>query len=389
MRLIHSTLVVLLLTSVFTLPAGATICAQDTVPAATLLVPYFEVDLDDCDRTTEISVTNASSESTLVQVTVWSDLGVSVLNFNIYLTGYDVQAFDMGDMLCNGNVPSTGAGVSPHGRLSGASVDFPSCNSSSEVGNPPVYSTPAISQSFKDHLHGWLTGQMSPITGDCAGNDHGDNVARGYVTLDVVEDCSITFPDQAEYFDTVAGSDNVLLGDYVLADRTAGTAGAYSAVHIEARSQVPAGHHSFYGRYVDADGSDRREALSSAYATRFDDAGDFSTTRLLVWREGDEDAFPFACGDAPQLPPARVFFFDEEENVVTSQVGLTGQSNLYDLTADGANPYDSGWVKLNLRHEGIVYDDNLAQSWVTTTLSQGTGFQSGMAAAQIGRVCGK
>ncbi len=388
MRSIHSTLVVLLLLGVLALPAGATVCAQDTVPAATLLIPYFEVNLDDCNRTTEISVTNASSESTLVLVTVWSDLGVAALNFNIYLTGYDVQSFDMGDMLCNGNLPATGAGVSSHGRLSGPAVEFPSCNSGTDIGNPPIYPSPAISQSFKDHLQAWLTGQASPVTDECAGNDHGDNVARGYVTIDVVKDCALFFPNEPGFFDTVAGSDNVLLGDYVLADRTAGTAGAYSAVHIEARRQVPAGQHTFYGRYVGADGSDRREALSSAFASRFG-GSDFASTRLLVWREGDEVAAPFTCGEAPQLPPARVFFFDEEENVVVSEVELPGQSNLYDLTADGANPYSAGWVKLNLRHEGIVYGDNLAQGWVTTTLSQGAGFQSGMAAAQLGRVCGK
>lgn len=44
---------------------------------------------------------------------------------------------------------------------------------------------------------------------------------------------------------------------------------------------------------------------------------------------------------------------------------------------------------LDLRHNNIVYGDDLAQGWVTTTLSQGAGFQSGMAAAPLDRVCGE
>lgn len=390
MRSVSLTLALLLLLSLFALPAAAVICAQDTVPAATLLVPYFEVDLDNCERSTRITVTNASSESTLAHVTVWSDLGVASLNYDIYLTGYDVQTFDMGDMLCDGNLPATGAGASPHGRLSGPSVNFPACNQGTEPGDPPVYPSGVVDQSFRDHLQGWLTGQASPVTGDCAGINHGDNVARGFVTIDVVKNCSLVFPDEPGYFENIASSDNVLMGEYVLTEGPSGTAGAFSAVHIEARGNVPAGQHTFYGRYVDADGSDRREALSSAYASRFHSGPDseLTSTSLFVWREGDEVGSPFVCGEPPLLPPARVFFFDEEENVVVSSVDLPGQSNLYDLT-DGANPYDMGWARLNLRHDGIVYDDNLAQSWVTTALSQGTGYQGGMAATQIGRVCGK
>lgn len=391
MRPIHWTLSVLLLICCFVLPAGATICAQDTVPAATLLVPYFEVDLDHCDRSTRITVTNASSESTLVEVTVWSDLGVASLDFNIYLTGYDVQTFDMGDMLCDGEVPSTGAGVSPHGQASGPPGQYPNCNASTFVGDPPVYPSPAISSSFKDHLQAWLTGQASPVTHECAGISHGDNVARGFVTIDVVKDCSILFPDDPGYFENVASSDNVLMGEYVLTEGPSGTAGAFSAVHIEARNKVRAGQHSFYGRYLDGDGSDRREALSSSYASRFHSGpeSEFASTSLFVWREGDEVGSPFTCGEPPLLPAARTFFFDEEENVAFALVDLPGQANRYDLTEDGKNPYDMGWARLNLRHEGIVYGDNLAQSWVTTALSQGTGFQGGMAGTQIGRVCGK
>src|ERR1700710_2039844 len=87
--------------------ASAVICTIDAVPAATLLLPYFEVDLGDPNgQTTLFSVNNASATAILSHVVVWSDLSVPVLDFNIYLTGYDVQSINMRDILA-GNLPQT------------------------------------------------------------------------------------------------------------------------------------------------------------------------------------------------------------------------------------------------------------------------------------------
>src|SRR4051812_36920652 len=66
-------------------------------PAATLLLPYFEAQVPKKiggkapGIDTLFSVNNASASAALVHVTVWTDFGVPVLGFNIYLTGYDVQ----------------------------------------------------------------------------------------------------------------------------------------------------------------------------------------------------------------------------------------------------------------------------------------------------------
>ncbi|HYL04398.1 MAG TPA: hypothetical protein VE075_00045, partial [Thermoanaerobaculia bacterium] len=77
----------------FAAPAMAVICTIDAVPSATLLLPYFEVDLNNPNGlTTLFSVNNASATAILVHVVMWSDLSVPVLDFNIYLTGYDVQS---------------------------------------------------------------------------------------------------------------------------------------------------------------------------------------------------------------------------------------------------------------------------------------------------------
>src|SRR3978361_487092 len=80
--------------------ALAVICAIDEVPAATLFLPYFEVDLANPNGvTTLFSINNASATAVLAHVVVWSDLSVPVLDFNVYLTGYDVQSINMRDIL--------------------------------------------------------------------------------------------------------------------------------------------------------------------------------------------------------------------------------------------------------------------------------------------------
>jgi hypothetical protein len=92
-------------------PAPA--AAQDTfrnagdVPAATLLLPYFEVDLDDGQGiNTFFSVSNSSASAAVAHIVLWSDLAVPVLTFDVYLTGYDTQAMDLRKVL-EGHLPRT------------------------------------------------------------------------------------------------------------------------------------------------------------------------------------------------------------------------------------------------------------------------------------------
>src|ERR1700686_5811894 len=101
-------------------PAAAVICTVDAVPAATLLLPYFEVDLSNPNGlTTLFSVNNASATAALVHVVIWSDLSVPVLDFNIYLTGYDVQSVNLRDIIVAGNMPQpASAGQDPNDTIS-------------------------------------------------------------------------------------------------------------------------------------------------------------------------------------------------------------------------------------------------------------------------------
>src|SRR4030095_669733 len=249
--------------------AAAVICTIDDVPAATLLLPYFEVDLTNPNGvTTLFSVNNASDRAILAHVVVWSDLSVPVLDFNIYLTGYDVQTINLRDIFVNGALPRTASAgqdpadtISPKGDFS-QDINFASC-----AGQLPPPNLPA---SFTSHLQLSLTGQSSPILGNrCARRALGDNVARGYVTVDTVNNCTLRFPGDAGYFAPGGQGDatnqNVLWGDLFFVDPGQNLAFVETLVHIEAArgsgvnvltgtyganpETSVAGQYTFYGRY--------------------------------------------------------------------------------------------------------------------------------------------
>src|SRR3954451_20798727 len=75
--------------------------------AATLLLPYFEIDLQAADaQTTLFTITNVSRYSQIAHVTLWTDWSFPVLTFNIFLAGYDVQSINVRDILVSGIVAS-------------------------------------------------------------------------------------------------------------------------------------------------------------------------------------------------------------------------------------------------------------------------------------------
>src|SRR5436305_5246037 len=171
-------------------PAGAVICTIDAVPASTLLLPYFEVDLNNPNGlTTLFSINNASATAVLAHVTVWSDLSVPVLDFNVYLTGYDVQTINLRDLLA-GSVPVTASlGQDPTDKISPKGPKSQDVNFASCTGQLPP---PPLPPSFLQHLALALTGKGSPLFGGlCSGRNLGDNVARGYITVDTVNNCTL------------------------------------------------------------------------------------------------------------------------------------------------------------------------------------------------------
>src|SRR5260370_20254910 len=95
---------------------NSTSCDLSTTPAATLLLPYFEVAIHDVvnDATNTIfSIINTARTPQIARVTVWTDQGYPVVWFNVFLTGYDVQSVSLYDVLARGAIPQTSSATVP------------------------------------------------------------------------------------------------------------------------------------------------------------------------------------------------------------------------------------------------------------------------------------
>ena len=387
-------------------PAAAMIGTIDNVPAATLMLPYFEVDLDNPEGVnTLFSINNSAATAVLTKVVVWSDQSIPVLNFNIYLTGYDVQTISMRDILVLGNVPRTASSgqddaddtISPQGPLS-QDINFASCTQL-------PFTNPAISNSFRGHLQAWLTGNESPQTHNCAGSKANvsapPRIARGYITIDTVNACNIFFPGDWSTYGPFLTDQNVLWGDWFIVNPGQNFAQGDMLVHIESCPScfVP-GDHTFYGRYNAGVADDAREPLPTTWASRYVNGGPFNGgTSMIIWREGDESTTAYDC--TLQGPPAwypldtkQVLIFDEQEQPVLAEncpgscpepIFVPNEAQRVSVADDLLSPFDFGWVYLNLQHPGLIfaYGDEAAQSWVITMMEASGRYSVGYDVLQL------
>jgi hypothetical protein len=422
-------------------PLTAEICTIDDVPAATLLLPYFEVNLANNNNNTGIntlfSINNASASAAVAHVTFWTDQSIPTLDFDVYLTGYDVQTISVRDIF-NGILPRTAdAGadqgfspqVSPKGSLS-QDINFP--GSSGPCVAP--YTNPVLDSTRITNLRAAHTGLNAPAYGGCLGAAYGDNIARGYVTVDSVTQCNLLFPSSATYFSGgIADNRNILWGDYFYVNSAQNFASGETLVHVEACSAPSvgngAGHcpfapgqYTFYGRYAAVAGQDQREPLATTFASRYINGGTFNGgTDLIVWRDSKTIPTgingPYNCNsaDGPAWFPLNqtdVVAFDESENpqdlcftgdVVSPPQG--GAQTCFPLEAQrvslsggnviGSNPTPSspfGWIYLNLNTtvSGVNYpaaNPAIAQAWVETTMDADGRFEVGFDAIQLDSAC--
>jgi hypothetical protein len=403
----------------WTAPAGAKIGTIDQVPAATLLLPYFEVDLDNVNGVqTLFSINNASATAILAHVTIWSDLSVPMLFFDVYLTGYDVQTINLRDIFTSpGTLPRTASvgqdpggggsgGISPHGPVS-QDINFASCS-----GSLPYPTLDSISPLYIPHLQQGLTGGPSPIYGGkCTGQALGDRIARGYVTIDTVNSCNVLSPaDMLTGYSSVLTFQNVLWGDYFYVNSGQNFAQGETLVHIEANQTafVP-GDYTFYGRYDNFTALDAREPLATNFAARYLNGGPFTGgTSLITWRDSKVKQQPFNCpalaGVRPPWYPLGqegLVVFDEQENpsVIPSfpvapqppspnPIPFPAEAN---RTKVGSSklpvPFTFGWIYLNLNTtvSGSVnpLDPAAAQGWVVTVHDADGRFSVGYDALQL------
>jgi hypothetical protein len=321
------------------LPAGAAVCALDPVPGATLLLPYFDLDVRDLGKpkpkreTTILSVTNLDAAATLARVTLWTDLGVPTVAFDLYLTGYDVEEVDLWRVF--------------QGALPG-DLAIPCTNGTKTTRELPPDRLEALRLAHR--------GQPDPTSGLCAGVDHGDTLLRGYVTIDNSVGCSLNaavYPSDLGYFGLggIASNENVLAGQYLVVNRKGKTAESGRLVALETGSFV-GDEATFYGRY--SAGADQREPLPSTWAVRYlSEAAAKQATELIVWQSSEAVQGPFACealGVSGWYPLAlsEHVAFDDQENAAEAAASAfpaeTGRFALGDAAL--SIPFSRGWLYL-------------------------------------------
>jgi hypothetical protein len=379
----------------------AAIGTVDNVPASTLLLPYFEVDLGaGAGVTTLFSINNSSASATMAHVTLWTDLGVPTANFDVYLTGFDVQTINVRDIL-NGTLPQTASAgqdptdtISPQGNFS-QDINFASCNGTGGILPPP-----SLTATVAAELRAAHTGQAAATLfgGNCGGRNVGDNLARGYITIDVTNACTALTPSDPGYFVNggggIAGNRNILYGDYFYVNAAQNFAQGDALVHIETSSTNPqtsvSGQYTFYGRYVGWTAVDNREPLATTFAARFISGGAFSGgTSLVAWRDSKVDQASFVCAAPPAgLAQEDVIAFDEAENaenvmtVSASPFPASAQRVQVDGAALPVTPA-FGWLYMNLNHSGAANppeDNAAAQAWVSNVMDANGRFSVGQSA---------
>ena len=235
MKKVLTMLVAVATLAAFAGTASAITCTIDHKPAATLLVPYFQVAVSASTAAapqvfgsatgtdfadTFMTVLNASAEPELAHVTVWNRRSVPVLDFNIALTGFDSLSWSMVEVL-SGNLPNNPAAQDAVGNACkdtsgpGHFVKFTGTASSNDPSASTVYTNPVFT-GFAFQLAGELDG-----TDDCAAGGETSlsadpDVLSGYVTIDMVNFCTFANPNDPNYYETNAiGYENALWGEYV------------------------------------------------------------------------------------------------------------------------------------------------------------------------------
>ncbi|HYL04627.1 MAG TPA: hypothetical protein VE075_01210 [Thermoanaerobaculia bacterium] len=392
---------------------SACACDLDFKPAATLLLPYFEVDLAPAGDSTLLVVNNALPTAILANVVIWSDLAVPVASFNVYFTGNDQQAFDLRTILVDGVVPQTGPGISPGGTGS-AGGSFPNCGSA-------VPAALNAAQVQRD-LTGAFFFKRGVRFGSCVGRYFGDGKARGYVTIDTISRCTTSFPGDPGYFlaggTGVATDVNALYGHYTYVDRERNAAEGFSLVSIKANPTDPAtstpGRYTFYGRLVGWTASDNREPLATTfgadYLSRVFFANNSVTpvvvpfTDIIVWRDPKVVQGDFPCSSAPAWYPLgeeAVFELDNQENVLLTDAAPTSPAlpkdhPLFPAAAQRIRGFptlaNAGWLYLDLNTFVVPagpnppFDPAAAQAWVTY-VSPAYGLSTGYEAVRFDSGC--
>ncbi len=419
-------------------------CDVKVGPAATLLLPYFEVDMNGSSgQTTLFTITNVTRYPQVAHVTLWSDWAYPVLAFNLFLTGYDVQAINLADVFVRGTIAPPGgtSSTTNPGALSspsGGNLRIPlDC-----VGGAGVLPASIAADLRRAFTLGIFT-PSGARTCSAMGGTHAN--AIGYATIDVVANCTNLLPTDPAYYTTDLLFDNVLIGDYQqLGGSPAGTvaASAFDAagnpmVHIRAvpegggaGANVPTGlPYTFYDRYTPSATRtiDRRQPLPSTFAVRYIQGGTGAfATNYTIWREGLTGAGASCASNINNnaLAIGEFIRFDEHENPTAfflnpncAPCGPSAPTLPVDSstnTASSVFPFlvgtdVGGWMYLNLNNGGaaaysvtnhaggtttsaptVFGTPRASQNWVTATMfgnAGGNRMTAEFDAASLGNGC--
>lgn len=362
MRLVVPSFLLLLVTSS---PALAVFCARDVVPAATLLVPYVEVDMDgdvpDRDgRTTILRVTNTAAEPALVQLVVWTAAGELAIDFPVALSGYDVWTMDFADLLA-------GTWSRFDTSLSGAA---PPNRESEMLKRTPFESGPdgrSVHWGKAPYSRPWARGLAAPgktsdlsQTSDCKmpytdslGAIYAPDVVRAlqdplfardhlgcgshlrvrhagdwlrsltanhlffYASVHVVRSCDLATITDPGYAENVALDRDVLLGEVEYLDPAHGTLELTPAVHLEvavstAQLATVGPFEAQYGH------EDRREPLGTAFAFHYESQAPLTASSLMLWKPFHELGDGQTWGaDVRDCGVYMYYAWDQDEHVFT------------------------------------------------------------------------
>lgn len=393
-------------------------CDIGNTAAATLLLPYFEVDVNapiTTATTTLFTVTNVSRLPQIAHVTLWTDWSFPVLDFNIFLTGYDVQAINLYDIIVRGVIaPTTGT----------SNRTTPGSRSASNSSNPNFLASAAdtcgrIATSIPEGLLADVRRSLTLGLNSTCGNTRigGTHTnAIGYVTIDVAATCSFRLPTEPAYFATEILFDNVFIGDYqqVSPNPTTGNfAGGNPLVAIRAIPEGgPAGSvvatnlpDTFYSRYqsILTPTRDRRQPLPSTFAARYIQGGTGGfLTDFKIWREGVTGAGASCASyvNNSALSITEFVRFDERENPTTAVPDIIispqpdvefalPETSRVASTSSTFPPLESGdvagWMYMNL--DNGEDDDIASQNWVIVAMSAEGRYAVDFDAAWLGNGC--
>jgi hypothetical protein len=379
-------------------------CDIGLYPAATLLLPFFEVDLyragpDGPGETTLVTVTNVSNVPQAARVTLWTDFAYPVLSFNLFLTGYDVQSVDLYEVIHDGILPGNASADGDLSRADNQRLSEDTC-----TGLPTQLPQPLIARM----IGAFTTGKI-PGACNTAGSPHVN--ATGYATIDVVGACTGTIPTDRNYFTHEIRFDNVLAGDYVQVTRREDMARANPLVHIRA---IPEGgeastrartnlSRTFYshlqrGPHMTLDG---RQPLPATFAARWVQGGwTGMETTFKIWRETATTADTLCSAYPATLRSYEVVRFDEDEKPESFEPSYTQipippspvllATSRVDSDSAAFFPTQTsgtvgGWMYFNL--DNGKHDTIASQNWVVVSMQSEDRFSSDAGAVSLGNGC--